>query len=242
MNILNKLSIRNLKLIKKRTISTCIGIILSVALICAVGTISSSFQETLVQSTINNTGYWHLQLMNVKDDQFEVLKNNRDIQKINEMIEVGYGKLKGIKNEDKPYLKLYSMNQEVFTNLKLRLIEGRFPQNNKEVIIAKHLYTNGSVNKKIGDKIKIKVGERKTIDGFELYTANPYREEEEKLVNTKEYEFTIVGIMERPHYMFEDYGDRGYSIITTDLKEGKRNIFLALKDVNDYKNSFVEIL
>ena len=36
MNILTTLSIRNLKLNKKRTISTIIGIILSVELICAV--------------------------------------------------------------------------------------------------------------------------------------------------------------------------------------------------------------
>lgn len=36
MNILNKLTIKNLKLNKKRTIVTIIGIILSVALICAV--------------------------------------------------------------------------------------------------------------------------------------------------------------------------------------------------------------
>ena len=36
MNILNKLTIKNLKLNKKRSLGTIIGIILSVALICAV--------------------------------------------------------------------------------------------------------------------------------------------------------------------------------------------------------------
>lgn len=36
MNILTQLSIKSLKLNKKRTISTIIGIILSVSLICAV--------------------------------------------------------------------------------------------------------------------------------------------------------------------------------------------------------------
>ena len=45
MNILSKLSIRNLKLNKKRTISTIIGIILSVALICAVASMGTSFQQ-----------------------------------------------------------------------------------------------------------------------------------------------------------------------------------------------------
>lgn len=36
MNVLNNLTIKNLKLNKKRTIVTIIGIMLSVALICAV--------------------------------------------------------------------------------------------------------------------------------------------------------------------------------------------------------------
>ena len=44
MNILNKLTIKNLKLNKKRTIVTIIGIILSVALICAVASMVSSFR------------------------------------------------------------------------------------------------------------------------------------------------------------------------------------------------------
>ena len=53
MKILNKLSIKNLKLNKKRTISTIIGIILSVALICAVATMATSFRATLIENAIN---------------------------------------------------------------------------------------------------------------------------------------------------------------------------------------------
>ena len=45
MKILNKVSIKNLKFNKKRTISTIIGIILSVALICAVATWQSACKQ-----------------------------------------------------------------------------------------------------------------------------------------------------------------------------------------------------
>ena len=62
MNILSKISIKNLKLNKKRTISTIIGIILSSALICAVATLVTSFQTTLVENTINQTGYYHMKI------------------------------------------------------------------------------------------------------------------------------------------------------------------------------------
>jgi len=63
MNILNKLAIKNLKLNKKRTIGTLIGIILSVALICAISSMVTSFQKTLIENAINETGYYHIMLM-----------------------------------------------------------------------------------------------------------------------------------------------------------------------------------
>ena len=75
MNILTSLSIRNLRLNKKRTISTIIGIILSVALICAVASMGMSFQATLVENAQNQSGYWHLKLENVSDEEIKKVQN-----------------------------------------------------------------------------------------------------------------------------------------------------------------------
>lgn len=66
MKILKKLALKNLKMNKKRTISTIIGIILSTALICGTATLVSSFQNTLIQNAINNTGYYHVKLKRTK--------------------------------------------------------------------------------------------------------------------------------------------------------------------------------
>ena len=52
MNILNKLAITNLKLNKKRSIMTTIGIVLATALICAASNMFTSAQATLVDATI----------------------------------------------------------------------------------------------------------------------------------------------------------------------------------------------
>lgn len=241
MNILNKLSIKNLKLNKKRSISTIIGITLSVALICAVATMCISFRETLVQNAIARTGYWHLKLENVTSEDINNLKNNRDIKDIYETKEVGYGKLEEIKNNDKPYLKVYSMNEKDFNNLNFRLVEGQFPKNESEIIISNHLKTNGEVDKKIGDKIKINIGDRLSLDNYKMYD-NPYNKDDEKLVDLKEYEFTIVGIIERPSYDFEEFSSPGYTTITTNIDGRKNNAFIALKNIKEYKTSISEIL
>ncbi len=242
MNILNKISIRNLKLNKKRTISTIIGIILSTALICAVATMATSFQHTLVQNDINKSGYYHLKLYNVTDENIKTLKNNRDIKDIFTIKEVGYGKLENGKNEDKPYLKLYSMDNKIFNELKFKLTEGRFPNNNNEIVISRHIASNGKVNYKVGDKIKIDIGTRKTLDGYTLDNSNPYNQEGEQLTDAKKYEFTITGIIERPNYSFEIYSDPGYTIISTNINDGTEDAFISLKNPKEYKTSIANIL
>ena len=61
MKILNKLTLKNLKLNKKRTIVTIIGIILATALICAVAGMVSSMQATLIENAKENNGNRHKQ-------------------------------------------------------------------------------------------------------------------------------------------------------------------------------------
>ncbi len=242
MNILNKLSIRNLKLNKKRTISTIIGIILSVALICAVASMGTSFQATLVENAINETGYYHLKISDVTDENIESLKNNRDIKEVLTISEKGYGKLENSQNVDKPYVKLYSMDKTLFEFLKFNLIEGRFPTNNNEIIISEHIIENAKVNYKIGDKIKVDIGERVTLDDDKLYYMNPYINEDEKIINRQEYEFTIVGIIKRPNYNFEMHSDPGYTIISTNIEPEKQEVYITLKDPKEYKKAIPNIV
>lgn len=242
MDILKQLSFRNLKLNKKRTISTIMGIILSVALICAVATMVTSFQATLVENAINETGYYHIKIYNLNSSQIKTLKNNRDIKSIYTVQEIGYGMLDGGKNEDKPFLKLSSMEKDVFENFRFKLIEGRFPENNNEIIISKHIISNGKVEYKIGDKISINLGTRETLDGYKLHSSNPYIKEGEKLVKVNNYEFTIVGIIERPDYSFESYSDPGYTVITTNANISNKDVYIALKNPKNHIESISELL
>ncbi len=242
MNILNKLSVKNLKLNKKRTISTIVGITLSVALICAVATLFSSFQATLVQNAINETGYFHLGLFNVTDENINELKNNRDIKDIYTVNEIGYANLENSKNPLKPYLKLKSMDKAVFEKLSLKLIEGRFASNSNELVISNHIKTNARVEYKVGDKIKLNVGKRMSLDDYELGSYNMYNEADEKLVDCIEREFTIVGIIERPDNSFEEYAEPGYTIITTGIDSESKNSYIVLKNPMEHNVAINRIL
>lgn len=242
MNILNKLTIKNLKLNKKRSLGTIIGIILSVALICAVSNMVSSFRETLIQNAINESGYWHIRLYNVSNDKLKRLKLNKDIDNIYTISEDGYAKLDTIKNEYKPYLKFYGMNKEAFNNLEFKLIKGRFPKNDNEIIISEHLNKNGKANLKIDDEIAVNVGDRVTLeDDYALNDSNPFDKGNEIIKNPNTKKYRVVGIIKRPDVSFEPTSAPAYTTITTSTNEDNFSVFISLKNPRD-KNSFVELL
>ena len=60
MKILNKFTVKNLKLNKSRTIVTVIGIMLSCALIMVVAGMVVSGQQTMIKAQINISGNYDL--------------------------------------------------------------------------------------------------------------------------------------------------------------------------------------
>src|SRR4026208_2283269 len=59
MNILTTYTLKYLRLNKKRTAVTILGVVLSSALICGVLLLGVSFQQVMVEHEIFMTGNWH---------------------------------------------------------------------------------------------------------------------------------------------------------------------------------------
>ena len=212
MNILNKLTIKNLKLNKKRTIVTIIGIILSVALICAVATMVSSFRESLIRFEINRDGNFHYTFSKLDSKRINEIKNNRNFEKVYVSKDMGYLRLYDSKNSGKPYAHLIGMDEVTFSNTSIELIEGRFPTNENEILVPRHLKTNGGVEYHIGDTLKLDSGYR-ISDGYILNQSNPYNGEEE-FIKTGTKTYKVVGIIERPSTIIESYSAPGYTFVT----------------------------
>lgn len=229
MKVLNKVSLKNLKLNKKRTASTIIGIILSVALVCAVAAMANSFQATLVKNAVNETGYYHVKLMEIKKDDLDNIKNDRDIKDIKVMYDNGYAYFNSNNQEDNPYIHIYSTDQMQPNDLAYYLIEGRFAKDNTEIVINKSAQFDSEYQ--IGDEITLEVGTRKTTDNYELNQNNPVQGSEEKLVNTRKKTYKIVGIVNKMGTSYEYYG------ITAKDTYGSIDAYISLKEPKDYKQT-----
>ena len=248
MNILNKLTIRNLKLNKKRTIVTIIGIILATALICAVAGMVSSLQATLIKSAKESSGNRHITISEVESTDLKYFENNNHVEVMFLMENLGYAPLVGSNNPYKPYLYVMAYTKEAFENTTINLVDGRLPQNASEIIISKSIIDNAEVNIEIGNRISLDIGSRVCSDGSIMTQNNPYFVYEEgyneidECNETLNYEYTkeytVVGIMERFDYNIESYNAPGYTVITyTDnLSSNSYNVSLLFKDPGYYKD------
>ena len=234
MNLLNKLTIKNLKLNKKRTIVTIIGIMLSVALITAVASMYASGIKSLIALEKKQMGNFHIALYDISEDNIEDIKNINGIEEACVVNKLGYAKLNGSKNDFKIYADVNSYDKCALKNLSVNLIEGRLPENNKEIVIPKHLQTNGRIELHVGDKITLDIGKR-VDDGKDL-TQFVFLTETEKIIDTIKKEYTIVGVAERPSRYIEPTEDPGYTFITVDDKISEYNDMYIYLDENGRKD------
>lgn len=80
MKLLNRLVIKNLKLNKKRTIATIIGIILATFLLTSVVTIVCSFQKSLLNYNKKVNGDYHYEFINIPFSDKDNIINNDNIE------------------------------------------------------------------------------------------------------------------------------------------------------------------
>lgn len=219
MNIVNKLTLRYLKENKRRTLVTIIGVIISVAMITAVATLTVSFLDLMKKQTIADEGEWHVLYKDVNKAQLETIQKDDQTKMVVLSQDVGYAVLEDSKNDYKPYLFLKSYDQKGFEQFPIQLTAGRYPKSADEVVISDHIADNGGVHLSVGDTLTIGVGERYTPEG-EAITLNQRQaitlvdeQNLETIQNQTTKTMTIVGTMERPTW--EPISAPGYTIITS---------------------------
>lgn len=212
MNILKKLVLKDLKLNKKRTIGTIVGIILSCALIMVVGGMFYTLCNSLLQNAINQNGYYHVMLSDVTEEEVKEFKNNRLFKNVISNKLVGYTYY----DKKDGYLgEVYSMDKNTFDDLKYNIISGEFPKNDNELLITRSYQYH--IKADVGDYLDIEIGD---IESSEGYFG--------KIINSKTKKMKVVGIVDR-------YG----ALITTDMKSDKYVAYLTLKNPSNYKSDLV---
>src|SRR5699024_2279481 len=127
MKIMNRLTMRLLGENKRRTLVTLLGVIISVAMLTAVATISVSSMYFLTRQTIADEGEWHVTYEGVDADQLEAIKSDENTKKTVLSNDLGYVEFDA---DDKytPYLFVKEYSDSGLTQFPITVTEGRLPE------------------------------------------------------------------------------------------------------------------
>lgn len=202
MKILNKLTVKNLKLNKSRTIVTIIGIMLSCALIMVVAGMAASAQQTMVNLQINDTGNYDLFVKGANKKIIDNAQANRNVKDIYIKQNLGCAYLPQAKFDTKPYINVVAFNEKSFTDcFNVTLKEGRLPQNENELVLSQSVIENSKADYKLGDTVALDLGKRVYVSGDEipLDDTDYFNDTNgtEKLVDTHKKTYTVVGVFNK---------------------------------------------
>ncbi len=257
MNIFKQFTKRSLKENKTRTLVTIIGIILSVAMFTATIEAFVTVQDYLINYAEMYNGKYHVGFYDVEYDDISIISEDERVEKYTFVQEIGYAEI-GSSNEYKPYLYIAGIPSDFTDIMPIHLTEGRLPQNSNEIVVSDHLYTNGSVQLKLGQEITLDVGQRqwselvnisdeeyKKIDGDSWakltqeypLLKNEGEEVREQIANTTKKTYTVVGFCVRPEQRtIEPISAPGYTAYTINEK-GNTNltsVYTIISEPSDY--------
>lgn len=237
MNIFHRLTIRILKKNKVRTIVTIIGIVLSMTLFTAV--LEGAWSGLVFMRDIEShlSGEYHGLLQNVSPETVSKVRKLDSVQKTEEFREVGFAKVNKDSKSD-PYLSILSADRKNGL-LPVSVISGRMPKNNRELLISSNMANSSNSEYRkinVGDTIDLTVGTRSYRDK-QLLNSDSYQEGE-KLNNTDQRTYTVVGICQRPSDDLVSLNLPGFVALTTaDKGDGVTNIAFTLKNPYLYNHT-----
>src|SRR6185295_15936109 len=132
MNILTTYTLKYLRLNRKRTAVTILGVVLSSALICGVLLLGVSAQQVMIDHEIFMSGNWHAQFLAVPFDKAKYITENSAVQTAMFSEQIGNATY-GSHNTVRPYLRITAYDTHSFQNRAIKLISGRLPQNGNEI-------------------------------------------------------------------------------------------------------------
>lgn len=195
MNIVQKLTLAHLKSNVRRTVTTILGIAISVAMITAVFVSVSSMFDYIGNSSIYNGGDWHA-YSSADEAQVSKLKSNNKVKKVGlqatlepqaENFKIDYGK-----SDRSSTGCLFAGDKNCLQMMLTGKYEGEIPQKADEIMVTKSFITQNNLDWKIGSTVSIPFGLR-TLNGEEVSLSYMSGE---KFEATDIKEYKIVGIIE----------------------------------------------
>ena len=236
MKLLNKLTLKNLRLNKVRTAVTIIGIMLSAALITVVSGMALSGRQTMIDGQMVYGGNYDVVFDITNNAKIDEIRHNRNVESAYYRERLGYAEATNADDEYCAYTVL-GLSKDAYGNLfKINLEDGKFPTNSSEAVVTRAFKTQDGKEVKVGDKITLDVGILTNKDG-EVFTEDragelfPKEFKECNIIDKSKKTYTVTGIIEKPQ-TGEIYNPSYLSVVYTASDEKAPAEAVRTKNMN----------
>lgn len=196
MEVIYAITLRGMKLNKKRTLLTILTIILSVGMMTAILCGLWSMLGFLQAKEKAYGGDFEYSIENLSLQQAEALKDKENVDDVSLFSFVGnsfYGE-----KSNRSILAIAGINQSFVDHFAMEqyLLQGRYPANENEIVLTERFLENNDLSFSMGENITLSIGSRiwDEIDA-ELYGLTNYMGSRESFHPTSEKTYRIVGII-----------------------------------------------
>lgn len=152
MKVNIKLSLKYITNYLNRSISIVISIVICVALIVGIGTLSKSAKQADIDRMKYEFGNFHVKYDDIDEKQLESIKNHKNIEKIG--LKIYYDS--NVPDGDN-MLNLVKINKQYLELDNTKLIKGRLPEKEDEILLEPWVMLNLGLKPKLGEKLTIKL-------------------------------------------------------------------------------------
>ena len=215
MNVIYKITIKNLLRHKTRTLLGLLGIIVAISAFTGVATLGASTRDMFLRQEKKLYMDFNLGIMDLSKEEQTAFEQLEGVTELDYYKNYGYAEVPHSTTQ-MPYLHLEGLQERELEEIKVRLFSGRMPQNENEIVISSSLLKTMEEPWKIGDKVSFDFGQRKKtetqfqweerngIQNMEAYGDGYYTLynwdwstyfKGETLIHKQTKEMTIVGII-----------------------------------------------
>lgn len=205
MNVIQKLTLRHLRLNLRRTVVTVMGIIISVAMITAVAASITSFSSLLYTREESRSGKYMAEFININTADLENISGSAITKDLTACIDGGNARIEGIPPQMTNMLSLRKVESGYFDLVANTFMPGgRAPAAENELVLTAEFIKANHLDVQVGDKLTLQNGKRFAIrekeDGSieknELYQNSRYRGDDSEIFEvTDTADYTLVGIL-----------------------------------------------
>lgn len=192
MKVSFKLAFAYMKEQKGRTIALITCIALSVILVFSLNVIPETQSKQEIKEAYQNFSDYHVEYNNLNDDIVNKLKEDKDIVKINDILQLGK-----IVFKDGTSIQLNSYSDKFINSYGYKLAKGHNPKNSNEIVIEQKALKEMGLNDDLNQEINFKV--------VKYYVDK----NNENQIFSKNKKFKLVGVLKKPDSYYED--SSGYS-------------------------------